>query len=253
MALRDEVREQQNKLKGKSFKEKMSYFWDYYKVHTFVALFVIVTGSIFIHDVVTSKDYAFSATLLNAHATDSQAAMETEFAEYVGIDTEEYTCFIDTSSTLSYDAMTQMDLAVSQRIVALTQTNGMDVFVSDFEPFSNYAQSQMFRDLREELTAEEFEKFKDRFFYIDAATIDANNSETNYDENGISEIVPEDINHTDPSLMEDPVPVGIFLTDSPKLKELGCYSLEGQTPIFGFVYSSADTANSHQFLKYLTE
>lgn len=253
MALRDEVREQQSKLKGKSFKEKMSYFWDYYKVHTIAALFTVIIGSILIHDTVTSKDYAFSATMLNAFAGTSQEAIETEFAEYVGIDTTEYACFIDTVSTLSYDTMSQMDMAVSQRIVALAQTNGLDVLVSDFEPFSNYSQSLMFRDLREELTAEEFEKFQDDFFYIDAAAIDANNSETYYDESGVSEIVDADINHTDPSVMEDPVPVGIFLENSPKLEEFGCYKLEGQTPIFGFVYSSVDTANAHQFLKYLTE
>ena len=60
MAMRDEVREQQNKLKGKTFKEKLDYFWDYYKVHTIVLVFSIVVISVFVKDIVTSKDNAFS-------------------------------------------------------------------------------------------------------------------------------------------------------------------------------------------------
>ena len=34
MAMKDEVKEQQQKLKGKTAREKLEYFWDYYKVHT---------------------------------------------------------------------------------------------------------------------------------------------------------------------------------------------------------------------------
>ena len=45
MAMRDEVREQQNKLKGKTFKEKLNYFWDYYKVHTIALVFAIIVIS----------------------------------------------------------------------------------------------------------------------------------------------------------------------------------------------------------------
>ena len=53
MAMRDEVREQQNKLKGKTFKEKLNYFWDYYKVHTIALVFAIIVISVFVKDIVT--------------------------------------------------------------------------------------------------------------------------------------------------------------------------------------------------------
>ena len=67
MAMRDEVREQQNKLKGKTFKEKLNYFWDYYKVHTIASVFAIIVISVFVKDIVTNKDNAFSAVILNSY------------------------------------------------------------------------------------------------------------------------------------------------------------------------------------------
>ncbi len=37
-SVHDEVKEQQQKLKGKPFKEKWAYFWEYYKIQTLVAI-----------------------------------------------------------------------------------------------------------------------------------------------------------------------------------------------------------------------
>lgn len=253
MALRDEVKEQKGKLKGKSFKEKMNYFWYYYKVHTIVAFFVIVVGGVFIKDAVTARDSAFSATLLNAYASSTQTDLETEFAAYADIDTTVYDCYIDTGSTLSYETMSELDLAVSQRISAMTQTNSLDVVVSDLEPFSNFSLGMMFCDLREELTPEEFEKYKEDFFYIDAAAIEDENEDIAYDQDGLPLVVNTGIDHSNPETMEEPVPVGIYLDDCAKLKKWECYTATGETPIFGFVYSSAKKDVAHIFLKYLTE
>lgn len=253
MAMHDEVKEQQQKLKGKTFREKLDYFWYYYKVHTIVALFVIIVGTIFIRDAVTAKDSAFSAVLLNALGNDSQEMIESDFAAYSDIDLEVYDCYIDTGSTLSYDTMSQMDLAVSQRIVALTQTGGIDVLISNSEPFANFSQGMMFKDLREELTAEEYARFEPDFFYIDAAALDADDAEPVYDENGMVEIVDTSIDHADPSAMKDPVPVGIYLKSVSRLKEYNCYPDSSVTPIFGFPATADHPDKAHLFLKYLTE
>ena len=39
-SVHDEVKEQQQKLKGKPFKEKWAYFWEYYKIQTLVIIAV---------------------------------------------------------------------------------------------------------------------------------------------------------------------------------------------------------------------
>lgn len=250
MAMSDEMREQRKKLKGKTTKEKLKYFRDYYKVHTILALLALFIIGIFIRDAVTAKDYAFYATVLNSYAMDEQEGISNDFASYAGIDLNEFDCFIDTTSTLSYETMSQMDLAVSQRIVAMTQTNGIDVLISDPEPFANFAEGGMFPDLRETLTAEEYDRFQEHFFYVDRASMDMNNNEMYYDEDGTPQVVDTSIDHSDPSAMDDPVPVGIYVTGAPKLKEWKCYT-DGTEAVFGFAWSSKRQEMAHRFLEYL--
>ena len=252
MAIRDEVKEQQKKLEGKTWKDKLNYFWYYYKIHTIAVIFALFLIGIFIKDSVTAKDYAFSAILLNAYGSDKQEAFQEDFAEYADIDTGTYNCYIDTTSTLSYDTMSQMDLAVMQRIIAMAETGEIDVMISNEENFNQYSSSMMFIDLREVLPAAEYKKYESDFYYIDAAIFE-NDDEIIYDENGIPQSTDTVSDHTDPSAMEDPMPVGIYLKDSAKLKEWACYTgIEG-SPVFGFNYSSERKDVAHLFLKYLTE
>lgn len=251
MAIRDEVKEQQHKLKGKSFQEKIGYFWDYYKIHTMAVLFLLLVAGIFISDMKNSKDNAFSAIILNSYGYDMQEDFQTDFAAYAGIDTESYNCLIDASSTLSLTSMTQLDLALTQRIAALVQTNGLDSFVSDPAVFGHYAEGMMFRDLREELSQEEYTKYEPYFYYIDAAVL-AEKEGTEEDFSAGTQ--PENAaDPTKPSAMTDPVPVGIFLEHSPKLEEWKCYAAEKETPVFGFVSSSENGNLNHLFLQYLTD
>ena len=47
MSIRDEVKQQQDKMKDKDFKEKWDYFWEYHKFHVLtvvVALIFIISG-----------------------------------------------------------------------------------------------------------------------------------------------------------------------------------------------------------------
>ncbi len=255
MSVWDEIQEQQKKMKGKSLKEKWLYFWDYYKVHTLVIVLVIACGAWFIYDVMSAKDEAFSAILLNAYGQSEQANFAADFAAYAGIDTNTYECNIDTIGTLDYSTLAQADYAYSQRIYALTQANGLDVLISDTEPFDNYATSEFFLDLRKELTEEEYEKFEPHFFYVDGAAIAArdNGAEPVYDENGLLQVSDPSIDHSDPTSMEDPIPVGIYLEDCEKLAQWDCYTFMEETPIFGFVCTSERKELAHQFLQYLTE
>ena len=172
MAMRDEVREQQNKLKGKTFKEKLNYFWDYYKVHTIALVFAIIVISVFVKDIVTNKDNAFSAVILNSYAHDTQEGFQADFAAYAGIDTDTYSCLIDTSATFSVGSMSQYDIAFAQRIAAQAQTGELDAFVADTQAFGHYADGYLFQDLREILNEDEYQKFEPYFYYIDTTAIE---------------------------------------------------------------------------------
>ena len=253
MPVSDEIREQQKKMKDKTFREKLGYFWDYYKIHTLVAVLVLIVGGTLIHDIATSKEEAFSATLLNAYGENMQHDFQDAFAEYAGIDTETYECYIDTSSTLNYNMTSETDLAIFQRTVAMAQTGSLDVLAGDLMPFTHMAGTGMFLDLRDILTEEEYARYEPYFYYLDGVLLEDEDDDTSYDSDGSTDFLDTDIDHTDPSSMEKPIPVGIYLPDNEKLNEYSCYTMSGETPILGFVYSTTRIDTAKQFLQYLTE
>ena len=251
MAMRDEVREQQNKLKGKTFKEKLNYFWDYYKVHTIASVFAIIVISVFVKDIVTNKDNAFSAVILNSYAHDTQEGFQADFAAYAGIDTDTYSCLIDTSATFSVGSMSQYDIAFAQRIAAQAQTGELDAFVADTQAFGHYADGYLFQDLREILNEDEYQKFEPYFYYIDTRAIEERRQ---MEEDTLSDITDAPLTDpTDPASMETPVPVGIYLEDSPKLAQWGCYTASAEPPILGFLANTSHPDLALRFLTYLTE
>ena len=70
----DEIREERRKAMGRmSPKEKFAYFWDYYKIHAFVTVAVVIAASSFIYQYATYKDYGFYAALINAGVSDVSA------------------------------------------------------------------------------------------------------------------------------------------------------------------------------------
>ena len=71
---------------------------------------------------------------MNSYGQYTQSDITSEFTEYASIDTEHYDCVIDATSTLSYDTMTDADLATSQKIMAMTYSKAIDVIVSNNEP-----------------------------------------------------------------------------------------------------------------------
>lgn len=257
--VQDEIREQQQKLKGKSLKEKLQYFWYYYKVHTIVIICVVVFLVTMLHDILSAKDYIFYGITLNAVDL-SGDSMEQAFGEYAGLDLETYECFIDTDSTLSYRTATQYDMATSQKLIALVQTKDLDVMVFDSEIYNNYANNGMAADLTTLYTPEELQKYEGRLYYVDKAQIDRADEDPGYKNealaflDGDEEVTNDDIlreaeTHRHPENMEDPIPVGIFLEDSPFVQKTGAYDI--LKPVFGISSTTTRPETAKKFLEFL--
>lgn len=252
----DEIREQQKKLKDMTWKQRFEWFFEYYKFHTLaviVGIFVLIS---IINTVINHKDNCFYAILLNAASVDSEI-MEESFAEYAGMDTEKYECFIDTSSTLSYITPSNMDYATMEKIMAVTQTKDLDVGVFDSQAFRQYAVTQVFQDLRNVLSPEQLERYQDYIYYIDKADIDFINSDE-YDGNDPNstaniydmELVYEEARkHAHPENMKEPIPVGIYLTESALYKSGIAY--QDLIPIYGVGVTTTRPEAAAQFLDYL--
>lgn len=257
--VQDEIRQQRQKLKGRPFKEKLQYFWYYYKIHTIVVIAVIFFGITLIRDITSAKDYIFYGVMLNAVQL-SEEGMENAFSEYAGLDTDTYECFIDTSSTLSYRTATQYDMATSQKLIALVQTKDLDAAVFDSEVYNNYANNGLFMDLSTVFTAQELQKYEDYLYYIDKAEVDRADEDTDYvNENLISsaesavlsdeDVLKEAETHRRPEDMEQPVPVGIFIEDSPFVQKSKAYDV--LKPVYGISATTTRLDISKKYLEFL--
>ena len=66
MAVMDEFKEEREALKNGTPKQKLAYFWYYYKWHVIISIVVIAMVGSFIYQYVNRKDTAFEAVLLYA-------------------------------------------------------------------------------------------------------------------------------------------------------------------------------------------
>lgn len=258
MPVSDEIRQEHKKVKNMTPKEKLSYFWDYYKYHTIgtiVAVFLIFT---LVHDIVTSKEYAFCAVYFNSVQAFDTNEYGVKFAEYAGIDLEEYDILLDNTMYYSLTDLSETSMATAQKFAAMVQSREVDVVLSDEDIFANYAKNEMFYDLREVLPQDLMEQYEDNLFYIDWAEVEARDKAmdeywSSEDDSAYYEELERTFSagHRDPSVMENPIPIGIYVGDAPQMTETQCYP--GTDPVFGIVRNTEKLETALMYLRFLGE
>lgn len=226
----EEIREQQKKaFATMTPKEKLAYFWDYYKIHTIVAIAVIVFVIAFINSYRSNKPIAFYAVMLNADSYGDNAAVANTwsegFMEYAGIDPAAYQINIDTSVTISADGGDQYEVANRQKMMAMMHAGDIHAIVADTETFEGYARLEYFYDLKSTFSEEELAPYADLLYYTDGAAFDAETGDTLEEMEAAQEAIYNmTIDHSDPSSMEKPVAVGIRIPQTGnRLGDAGYY------------------------------
>lgn len=288
MSVSEEIRAEHKKLKGKGFKAHFSYFMTYYKWPTLAAIAVAAIVISLIRSIASNKPTAVNAMFLNGSNTDltySTDWIEDEFINYAGIDTGKYSVTIDTSSYITPGgAQSQVEAATSMKIMAYSAAKDLDVMTADPYNFHNYARSGMFTDLRDILSEEQIEKYEPYFYYIDGKEIEEYENSSSLDEQAADAesyaayaadtAKEEEYNpltaeadakaaalleqektdafvNPDPSTMEDPIPVGVILTDAPYFSTTNFYG--DIVPICGVLVSSERQDMAVKMLNYLWE
>lgn len=264
----EEIREQQKKaFATMNFRQKLAYFWDYYKIHTIVTVCVIVFLISFIHSYRSNKPYAFYAVLLNAADTeenrDTPALWADEFLAYAGIDPESYQVSIDTSTDITADGGDQYEIANRQKMAAMMQIGDIHAIVADTETFESYARLENFYVLTDTFSEAELAPYADYLYYTDAADFDKETGDTLEElEAAQAEIYQRTIDHRDPSTMEKPIAVGICIPKTGnKIAEAGYYTyldernytFQGYPSevVIGIPLSVENPKLTLQFLEYL--
>lgn len=219
-SMADEIKEQNAKLKGAPFKDKLEYFKEYYLKSAIIVIIACIFAGNIIYSIVTAPDdTGFAAYFFNDTGDSSSTAMLDEFTAYAGIDTKKHEAYID--STMTYDSKNADMYAYvgMQKVMANISIQELDIIVGDKETFDYFAESECFDDITAFLPDDLNEQFKDRLYY-----------------------------YTDKETGET-YPAGVYVTDSPKINEYSYYV--NKEPILGFVANSNSLENAVTFLRYL--
>lgn len=158
MPVIDDIRENNKKMKGKGIKAQFGYFWEYYKIPTIIIICAGLALFSLIRTWINAKDTAFEAIIINAAAAPS----EVEFADYAGIDLDEYDVIFDAGYSISADlnSYDQASYVNTQKIMAVVSSSSADVFFGDPEVIKHYMSADFFADLRDYLTEDELASYE---------------------------------------------------------------------------------------------
>lgn len=258
MALQDEIKQQQELVKDRSLKQKAQYFWDYYKVHVIIVVVVVCFLLSLIKSVTSHKEDVLHVCLFNTNnecLTDSVIAEWTAECEALLNIAADEEIIIEHMLQVSANPTDQYEMTTAQRILALSASDSLDVMSMDLETFEHYAQLAYFGDLRDILSEEEIRKYEPYFYYTDVSTIPQSESEE-YSHEEASKLV---IDHHDPNTMQQPVPIGIFLTTQNRIADNGCYdylkesSFQGEQSeaVLGIVQGTDNPEGTRAFIDFM--
>ncbi len=239
MPVMDEFQQEREEIKNRSFKEKASYFWDYYKWHVIGGTLGVIIVVSLIYSFLTKKETGYYVAFINMAETWNSKEYKGEFEKLSGIDLSKEELFFDADMFLDFTKMDDATVQTTQKIMVYISANDLDAMLGDTPVMDRYAYNDVLMDLREFLTDEEYEKYEPYFYYMDRTLLEeaAENPNVTY---------PED--PSDPSTMKDPVPVAILLADCQKLREAyACADVQ----YVAFLVNSEHQDINHVFLDYI--
>ena len=124
MTIRESIKEQEKSIKNRSFKDRFSYFWEYYALKTFALLLGLIVIVAFIVSMATQKEYVFTGMFFGGEAQPSAEEYLNAFGEQASIDPKKHTLTIQTGPDI------RMDQQVSTEIY-----QHMEAFTVDFVGF----------------------------------------------------------------------------------------------------------------------
>lgn len=237
----DEIKEQKKKFKDMTLRQKWNYFWDYYKIPTLVIILVIIFLVTFTRDYIEGKkETMLYAVLIGANTLNDYDQLSADFADYAGIDLSQKQVIFDTSVQPG-NASYEMDMASTQKMMAMASAGNMDVIIAEETSFETYADAGYYMDLRNVLSAEQLAAYGDSVYYY---TYDPAAAKKEAEENGM-----EYEESKGPYDTLEPVPIGIRFTSFQNLPK-DTYRTGGNY-VFSFCISSSHTDTALTFLQYI--
>lgn len=218
-SLSDEIREQNAKLKNASLKDKLLYFKDYYLMTTvIVAVICAFLGSLAYTMLTAPRDTAFGAFFYNDTGNSSDTELIDRFVEFMGIDTSRQNAYIDSSMVYSADFSDLDTYAGLEKAMASITANDVDVIVGDTDTIDYFSKCDCLGNITAILPEDLLERYQEQLYYAETGS-------------------------------GERIPVGIYVSDAPKLNEYHYYT--DREPVFSFIVNSDKTENVIAFLRFI--
>lgn len=164
MAVSDEIREQNKKIKDMTFKGKVSYIWEYYKVVILIGVAVIIGAIFLIRDVrENQKPTRLYAVFINSNFNyDNTNTLMDDYIREMNIDTGREHVFISFDINLDPDYFDTVALAYQQKLVALYDAGDLDIQVGPVGIMESSADCGGYANLMEILPADLIAELEDR-------------------------------------------------------------------------------------------
>ena len=162
--LKNEAREEQAKLKKMSFRDKLWYIWEYYKIHMLIGcvilFFLYALGTIFYQKSFTTQLFFIVMNDRSGSEADYEG-LANEFKTRMGYGKKDKV-EVDSSLYISFEESTsQLDYASLAKVTAIVASKDLDVLISDSPAVEHYASNGAFLNLEEVLPADLWDMVKD--------------------------------------------------------------------------------------------
>lgn len=235
----DEFKEQRALVKNMSLREKLDHFVYYHKVGIMMTSLVLFLAIIGIYDAVTGQDAALYIALIDCisdnYAGNNTDAYEVSLAEQLDINTKSHMVVMDNTFMLSSanNAADESAYQLSEMLYTRLATGQLHAFMAQESTINGWVMNDGFLDLREEMTPEQYEYYKDSFYWIDYDVLA--NYELDFDTGAY--VYNED--HRSPEGMKDPMPVGVYVTPNQEFQDNYTF-LYDQEIVFALTFTNID-------------
>lgn len=221
--IHDEIKEQRAKFKELSFKEKVQYIWQYYRL----LIFAIILGALFVGSLAYSiiknnYDTVCYIAVIDGKITggeNDKDVLSTEFTKYLGIDGKKTQIDMAYNFSLIEHEMDQEAYISSEKIYTMASTGSLDGYLAEYDYIDFFSSDRevFFYDLVDLFSEEELELLKDNIIYYTK-------------ENG------------------EKTAIAVDITNAPKIKST---DLTIKRPCYGVVVSSKYPDNGADFIRYV--
>ena len=244
MTSSEAARKNLRELKDKPLKDKIEHILSYYGFSIFVIAVFLAVGIGYLVHIITLKEEVLNVSCIGPVSIQSGTEDFTKaFAEYAGIDLDQYE--VDISTGLSSAGNTPTGSYESVEVItAMTASQGIDILAAEIQFMLPHMYQNLFSDLRNILSKDQFEEYKDCFLYVDMEVVRQIKAMT------MPENRPEYPNPTKPENMTEPVPVAIRLSESVSFVKQYFLKNEGHTAI-AFAVNAKNLDNALAFLEFI--